>query len=83
MYQFARFAATRATLVVITLIMVSFIVFSLMEFVPGDCAERYFAFKNTPGRQISFAVIVAARVLLFLYKPYLPPWGCLLVHPSH
>ena len=49
MFHFIQFAATRAALAVITLIMVSFIVFSLMELVPGDCAERYLAFKNTQG----------------------------------
>ena len=45
MFLFVQFAATRAALAVLTLIMVSFIVFSLMELVPGDCAERYLAFK--------------------------------------
>ncbi|MFT5894695.1 MAG: peptide/nickel transport system permease protein [bacterium] len=80
MYQFARFAATRATLAVITLIMVSFIVFSLMELVPGDCAERYLAFKNTQGSQISVADIDAERVRLGLDKPYLVRWGSWIVH---
>ena len=75
MYQFARFAATRASLAVITLIMVSFIVFSLMELVPGDCAERYLAFKNTQGSQISVADIDAERVRLGLDKPYVVRWG--------
>ncbi len=75
MYQFARFAATRATLAIITLVMVSFIVFSLMELVPGDCAERYLAFKNTQGSQISVADIDAERVRLGLDKPYIVRWG--------
>ncbi len=75
MYQFARFAATRAALAVITLVIVSFIVFSLMELVPGDCAERYLAFKNTQGSQISVADIEAERVRLGLDKPYLVRWG--------
>ena len=61
MFQFVQFAATRAALAVLTLIMVSFIVFSLMELVPGDCAERYLAFKNTQGSQISVADIEAER----------------------
>ena len=52
MFQFFQFAATRFALAVITLIMVSFIVFSLMELVPGDCAERYLAFKNTLPKPI-------------------------------
>ena len=38
--QFARFAITRALLAMFTLILVSLIVFSLMELVPGDSAER-------------------------------------------
>ena len=71
MYQFARFAATRAGLAIITLVMVSFIVFSLMELVPGDCAERYLAFKNTQGAGISVADIEAERVRLGLDKPYI------------
>ena len=61
MFHFLQFAATRLMLAVITLIMVSFIVFSLMELVPGDCAERYLAFKNTTGAQISVADIEAER----------------------
>jgi peptide/nickel transport system permease protein len=80
MYQFARFAATRATLAVITLVMVSFIVFSLMELVPGDCAERYLAFKNTQGSQISVADIENERVRLGLDKPYLVRWGKWIVN---
>jgi len=74
MLQFARFAATRAGLAIITLVMVSFIVFTLMEFVPGDCAERYLAFKNTQGAGISIADIENERVRLGLDKPYLIRW---------
>src|SRR5210317_2065504 len=75
MFHFLQFAATRFALAVITLIMVSFIVFSLMEMVPGDCAERYLAFKNTQGSQISIADIDAERVRLGLDKPYIVRWG--------
>jgi len=74
MFQFARFAATRLGLAIITLVMVSFIVFTLMEFVPGDCAERYLAFKNTQGAGISVADIEAERRRLGLDKPYLIRW---------
>ena len=74
MFQFARFAAIRAGLAIITLVMVSFIVFTLMEFVPGDCAERYLAFKNTQGAGISIADIEAERIRLGLDKPYLIRW---------
>ncbi|HHB82844.1 MAG TPA: ABC transporter permease, partial [Devosia sp.] len=75
MLQFARFAAVRATLAVTTLLLVSFIVFSLMELVPGDCAERYIAFKNTQGAVITTADIDAERVRLGLDKPYVERWG--------
>ena len=33
--------------------------FSLMELVPGTCAERYLAFKNTQGSQITFEDILS------------------------
>lgn len=74
MLQFARFTATRAALAVITLLLVSFIVFSLMELVPGDCAERYIAFKNTQGAVITTADIEAERIRLGLDKPYVERW---------
>ncbi len=75
MLQFARFTAVRAILAVVTLILVSFIVFSLMEMVPGDCAERYLAWKNTQGSGISIADIENERIRLGLDKPYLLRWG--------
>jgi len=74
MVQFARFALMRAAMAVFTLLLVSFIVFSLMEMVPGDCAERYLAFKNTQGSQISVADIQAERVRLGLDKPFVQRW---------
>ena len=80
MLQFARFAAVRAALAVVTLVMVSFIVFTLMELVPGDCAERYLAFKNTQGAQISIADIDVERARLGLDKPYLVRWGTWIVN---
>ncbi|MCH7882060.1 MAG: ABC transporter permease, partial [Proteobacteria bacterium] len=80
MHQFARFAATRASLAVLTLVMVSFIVFSLMEMVPGDCAERYLAFKDTQGGGISVADIEAERVRLGLDKPYITRWANWIVN---
>ncbi len=74
MSHFIRFAAMRAVMAVLTLIIVSFIVFSLMEMVPGDCAERYLAFKNTQGSMISIADIEAERVRLGLDRPFLARW---------
>ena len=46
MLQFARFTMMRAVMAIFTLLMVSLIVFSLMELVPGNCAIRYLAFKR-------------------------------------
>jgi len=80
MLQFARFAGTRAILAIITLVIVSFIVFTLMELVPGDCAERYLAFKNTQGAGISVADIEAERVRLGLDKPYVTRWVTWIYH---
>jgi peptide/nickel transport system permease protein len=45
MLQFGRFALTRAIMALITLLIVSIVVFSLMELVPGDCAERYLSYN--------------------------------------
>ena len=74
MLQFSKFVFVRASLAILTLILVSFIVFSLMELVPGDCAERYLAFKNSQGSIISLADIDAERVRLGLDQPYLTRW---------
>ena len=80
MLQFARFAVIRASLAIVTLVMVSLIVFSLMELVPGDCAERYLAFKSSQGSAISIADIDVERVRLGLDKPYLVRWGTWIVN---
>ncbi|MEE9428918.1 MAG: ABC transporter permease [Paracoccaceae bacterium] len=79
MYLFAKFAVTRAVLAVLTLLLVSFIVFSLMELVPGDCAERYIAFKNTQGAVITAADVDAERIRLGLDKPYVQRWATWVV----
>lgn len=80
MLQFARFVVIRAILAILTLVLVSFIVFTLMEMVPGDCAERYLAFKNTQGSGISVEDIDAERVRLGLDRPYLERWGSWIWH---
>ena len=74
MLQFFRFAAVRAALAILTLVLVSFIVFSLMELVPGDCAERYIAFKASQGSVITAADVDAERVRLGLNRPYITRW---------
>jgi len=80
MLHFARFVAVRAGLAVMTLVLVSFIVFSLMELVPGDCAERYVAFKNSQGSVITPEDIQIERVRLGLDKPYIQRWGSWIIN---
>ena len=80
MLQFSRFAAVRAALAILTLVLVSFIVFSLMELVPGDCAERYLAFKNSQGSIITAADIQVERVRLGLDNPYVQRWGTWIIN---
>ena len=80
MLNFARFVATRAVMAIITLILVSLVVFSLMELVPGDCAERYLAFKNTQGSGISIADIEVERHRLGLDRPFMARWGSWIVN---
>ena len=71
MVNFIQFTMTRAVMAVFTLFIVSLIVFTLMELVPGTCAERYLAFKNTQGSQITFEDIAAEEKRLGLDKPFL------------
>ena len=75
MLQFGNFVLTRAFMAVMTLVIVSLVVFTLMELVPGDCAERYLAFKNTQGSGISVADIENERRRLGLDKPFLQRWA--------
>ncbi|MBB94259.1 MAG: ABC transporter permease [Rhodobacteraceae bacterium] len=75
MANFIRFAAVRAALAITTLLLVSLIVFSLMELVPGDCAERYLAYKNTQGQNLTRDDIEAERARLGLDQPFLVRWG--------
>ena len=72
--QFAHFVLTRAAMAVVTLLLVSFIVFSLMEMVPGNCAERYLAYKNTQGQGITVEDIEAEEKRLGLDRPFLVRW---------
>ncbi|MFK5997389.1 MAG: ABC transporter permease [Rhodobacterales bacterium] len=80
MLQFVRFVVIRAVLAIFTLILVSFIVFTLMELVPGDCAERYLSYKNSQGAVITLADIQAERVSLGLDKPYIERWAVWVVN---
>jgi peptide/nickel transport system permease protein len=74
MLQFLRFVGMRFIMAVITLLTVSFIVFSLMELVPANCAVRYLAFKNTQGEQVSIADIETEEIRMGLDKPYVTRW---------
>ena len=74
MLQFLQFATIRAGMAVFTLLLVSLIVFTLMELVPGTCAERYLAFKNTQGSGISIEDIEAEERRLGLDRPFLVRW---------
>ncbi|MFK7944079.1 MAG: hypothetical protein AB8B85_14355 [Paracoccaceae bacterium] len=73
--RFLQFACMRAFFAIITLMTVSLIVFTLMEFVPADCAERYVAFKSTSGQSITQADIQAERVRLGLDRPFIERWA--------
>ncbi|HJO45391.1 MAG: ABC transporter permease [SAR324 cluster bacterium] len=70
MVKFLQFTLMRAVMSVFTLLLVSLIVFSLMELVPGNCAERYIAFKNTQGQNITVEDIRAEERRLGLDKPF-------------
>ena len=75
MAHFIQFTLTRASMALITLLTVSLIVFTLMEMVPGTCAERYLAFKNTQGAQITIDDIKAEERRLGLDRPFVVRWG--------
>ena len=72
---YSDFLSLMAVSLVITLLLVSFIVFTLMELVPANCAERYLAFKNTQGDQIGVADIQAEAARLGLDRPYVERWA--------
>ena len=75
MLQFAQFTLTRAFMAIVTLLTVSLIVFTLMELVPGTCAERYLAWKNTQGSQITIDDIEAEERRLGFDRPFMERWG--------
>jgi peptide/nickel transport system permease protein len=74
MLDFGKFAATRAVMALITLVIVSLLVFSLMELVPGDCAERYMSYKSSQGVAITIADLDAERARLGLDRPFMTRW---------
>lgn len=74
MTAFARFVAARFTAAVVTMLLVSLIVFTLMELVPGNCAERYLAFKGAEGFSFNEADIRAEEIRMGLDRPFLVRW---------
>ncbi|WP_350333599.1 ABC transporter permease [Coralliovum pocilloporae] len=74
MGQLVQFTAIRFVMALLTLFIVSFIVFGLMELVPGNCAERYVAYKATQGASISQADIVAEEIRMGLDRPFVVRW---------
>ena len=75
MLKFLQFTLIRAGMALFTLFMVSLIVFTLMELVPGNCAERYLAFKNTQGASITVEDIAAEERRLGLDRSFIIRWG--------
>jgi peptide/nickel transport system permease protein len=75
MGRFLQFTLMRAVMAIFTLLSVSLIVFTLMELVPGSCAERYLAFKNTQGAQITVDDIKAEEKRLGLDRPFAVRWA--------
>ena len=73
--QYFNYVFNRFLLALSTLLLVSGIVFSLMEVMPGDCAEKYIAYKNTQGEIITQADIQAERVRMGLDKSLPERWG--------
>lgn len=73
--QYFNYVFNRYVLALITLLIVSGIVFSLMEVLPGDCAEKYIAYKNTQGETITQADIAAERARMGLDQPLAVRWA--------
>ena len=73
--QYFNYVFNRYVLALITLLIVSGIVFSLMEVLPGDCAEKYIAYKNTQGETITQADIDAERARMGLDQPLAVRWA--------
>ena len=66
MLQFGKFIMSRALLAILTLVIISLVVFTLMELVPGDCAERYLAFKNINRAYPSKILKMSAGALVWI-----------------
>jgi peptide/nickel transport system permease protein len=73
--QYFNYVFQRYQLALATLLIVSAVVFSLMDVLPGDCAEKYIAYKSTQGEMITQADIQAERVRMGLDRSLPERWG--------
>ena len=81
LFAFSRFSELagyilhRYLMSLVSLFLVSVLVFFLMEILPGDCATRIMAYKNTQGTTITQADIDAERRLRGLDEPVTVRWA--------
>ncbi|CUH52187.1 ABC transporter permease [Shimia marina] len=75
MSAFLRYITTRFFAAFTTMLLVSFLVFTLMELVPGNCAERFLAYKDTQGLKITAEDILAEEIRMGLDQPYVIRWA--------
>ena len=70
-----QFLFERFLLALFTFLLVSILIFAVMEAVPGDCTTRMIACKNTQGTVITDADIQAERKLRGLDGTVYERWG--------
>ncbi|MCT4609158.1 MAG: ABC transporter permease [Pelagimonas sp.] len=75
MSAFLSYLSSRLAAALTTLLLVSFLVFTLMELVPGNCAERFLAYKDTQGVTVTAEDIRAEEIRMGLDKPYVVRWA--------
>ena len=73
--QYFNYVFNRFLMSLVALLTVSAIVFSLMEVLPGDCAEKMIAYKSTQGETITQADIDAERARMGLDQPLVTRWA--------
>lgn len=73
--QYWNYVFNRYIMALVTLLLVSGIVYALMETIPGDCAEKMIAYKSSQGETITQADIQAERERMGLDKPMVVRWA--------
>lgn len=73
--QYWNYVFNRYVMALLTLLLVSGIVFGLMETIPGDCAEKMIAYKSSQGQTITQADIDAERARMGLDKHVIERWA--------